>query len=261
MAKTKINSININYKIEGEGFPIIFIHGLSDNLNFWKPLTQKLKNQYQVISLDLRGHGESEKGDKKATIESYQEDLYELLKQLKIEKVAIVGLSLGGNVALEFAVKHPEMTSNLIIMSTFSEFNHHLKHTFKSFKNALEINYEEFFNTIIKYCYTEEFIKEHKEVLVEVCKNNAKVANIQGIMNGIDAGTKFFITNDLKKINVPTLVIAGEDDELTPVHTQKKLHKHIKDSKFYVLKNTKHNVLIKNNTETILKLIKDLLEG
>lgn len=260
MTKTKINSININYKIEGEGFPIVFIHGLSDNLNFWKPLTEKLKNQYQIISLDLRGHGESDKGDKKTTIELYQEDIYELLKQLKVEKTAIVGLSLGGNIALEFAVKHPEMTSNLIIMSTFSEFSHHLKNTFNGFKEALEINYEEFFNTIIKYCYNEEFIKDHEESLVKLCKNNAKVANIQGIMNGIDAGTKFFITNDLSKINMPTLIIAGEDDELTPVHTQEKLHKHIKNSKFYVLKNTKHNVLIKENTEIILKLIKELLE-
>ena len=82
MTKINLNAITINYQLEGEGKTIVFVHGLSDSLNYWTVLTAKLKNQYEVLSFDLRGHGNSSDDDSLTTIDLYQEDLYQLLNAL-----------------------------------------------------------------------------------------------------------------------------------------------------------------------------------
>ena len=75
MTKINLNNISINYQLEGEGKTIVFVHGLSDSLKYWNILTNELKNEYQVLSFDLRGHGNSTDDDSQTTINLYQEDL------------------------------------------------------------------------------------------------------------------------------------------------------------------------------------------
>lgn len=127
MTKKTINGICINYELEGEGKTIVFVHGLSDSLVYWKVLTETLKKDYQTLIYDLRGHGESTDDDRNTTIDLYQEDLYQLLNALNIEDAVFIGLSLGGNVILDLAVNHPEMVKGLIVMSSFPEHDEKLK--------------------------------------------------------------------------------------------------------------------------------------
>ena len=94
--RLKLNIMKLNYVVEGKGEPLIFLHGLSDNLRYWEALTSTLKKKYQVIRLDLRGHGESELGDEDITIDTYADDLKNLLDDLKIGAGNLIGFSLGG---------------------------------------------------------------------------------------------------------------------------------------------------------------------
>ena len=96
MTKKTINDICINYELEGEGKTIVFVHGLSDSLEYWKVLSENLKNDYQTLIYDLRGHGESSDDDKNTTIDLYQEDLYQLLNALNIENAVFIGLFIRG---------------------------------------------------------------------------------------------------------------------------------------------------------------------
>ena len=137
MTKININDICINYQIEGDGKTIVFVHGLSDNLNYWNILTTELKNDFQVLSFDLRGHGESTDNDSKTSIDLYQDDLYQLLKALNIDNAVFVGLSLGGNIILDLALNHPEMVNGLIVMSSFSEQSERLSKIFKDFEDGI----------------------------------------------------------------------------------------------------------------------------
>jgi len=260
MTIIKANKININYEIEGKGTAIVFIHGLSDNLNYWNKLSDVFKDKYKTIKYDLRGHGKSDKGDEIASIELYQEDLYCLLEELKIKKAIFIGLSLGGNIALKFATTHPEMVKGLVIMSSYSEFNHKLNHIFSEFEKAIEINFEEFYDTILPYVLPEELIEANKEKLEEIKEKSAETSNCQGILNGLHAGHKFFITNDLKKIKAPTLIIAGEEDELTDLSLQRKIYRNIENSEFITLPDTKHNILINRNFNKVKKLIEDFFK-
>ncbi|MCI5737920.1 MAG: alpha/beta hydrolase [Methanobrevibacter ruminantium] len=259
MTKKTINDLNINYELEGEGKTIVFVHGLSDSLAYWKVLSENLKNDYQTLIYDLRGHGESSDDDKNTTINLYQEDLYQLLKALNIENAVFVGLSLGGNIILDLAVNHPEMVNGLVVMSSFPEHDENLKKIFNDFDNAIDQGFVEFFDTILPYTLTDDMLEEHKELLENVKFEAAKTANLEGIKKGINAGYGFNLTDRLNEINVPTLVIAGEEDNLTTLDIQRKISDNIRDCELIVLEKTKHNILIGRNIEKLLNIINDFM--
>ena len=259
MTKKTINDICINYELEGEGKTIVFVHGLSDSLVYWKVLSENLKKDYQTLIYDLRGHGESTDDDRNTTIDVYQEDLYQLLNALNIEDAVFIGLSLGGNVILDLAVNHPEKVKGLIVMSSFPEHDEKLKKIFNDFDNAIDQGFVEFFDTILPYTLTDDLLEEHKELLENVKHEAAKTANIEGIKKGINAGYGFNLTDKLNEINVPTLVIAGEEDNLTTLDIQRKISDNIKDAELIVLEKTKHNILIGRNIENILNIIKEFM--
>ena len=259
MTKKTINDITINYELEGEGKTIVFVHGLSDSLAYWKVLSENLKNDYQTLIYDLRGHGESSDDDRNTTIDLYQEDLYQLLKSLNIENAVFVGLSLGGNVILNLAVNHPEMVNGLVVMSSFPEHDEKLKNIFDDFDNAIDEGFVEFFDTILPYTLPDDILEEHKELLENVKVEAAKTANIEGIKKGINAGYGFNLSDKLNEINAPTLVIAGEEDNLTTLDIQRKISDNIQDSELIVLEKTKHNILIGRNIEKVLNIINDFM--
>ena len=95
----------LNYAVGGKGKTLLFIHGLSDNLLYWEALTYGLKENYQIIRMDLRGHGKTPLGSDRITIDIYADDLKNLLDDLNIGKVNLIGFSLGSAVALDFAVR------------------------------------------------------------------------------------------------------------------------------------------------------------
>lgn len=260
--KIKINDININYKIEGikNKKTILFIHGLSDDLNYWNNLSQELKKDYKTLSYDLRGHGKTDLGNIDVNINTYEEDIYNLLNKLNIKEVVIISLSLGGNIALQFSLKHPEMVKGLILMSTFSQMNINLKNKFKLLEDSIEKDYLEFYDNIIQYCLPKDMLNKHKETLNKIKFEKAKTSNKKGILCGIKAGYNFSISSQLNKINTPVLILSGEKDDITPINLQKIIHKNIKNSKLITFPDTKHNILIKRNMEKINKLIKEFLD-
>ena len=83
----------MNYKLEGSGETLVFIHGLSDNLLYWEFLASNLKGQYQILRIDLRGHGGSKLGNDEIILDTDVKDLKTLLDELKIKKVNLIGYS------------------------------------------------------------------------------------------------------------------------------------------------------------------------
>lgn len=259
MTEINVNNITINYQLEGNGKAIVFVHGLSDNLQYWDILTKELESKYQTLSFDLRGHGNSTLDDEEVSIELYQEDLYELLNALNIEKAVFVGLSLGGNIIMDFAIKHPEMVDGLIVMSSFPEHTERLAEIFDDFEEAINKGFVEFFDIIVPYTLTEDMLEEYKETLELVKFEAAKVANIEGIKRGIRAGYEFNVTDRLCEIKAPAIVIAGAEDNLTDLDIQRKISDNIENSELIVLENTKHNILVAYNIERVLTIIDDFM--
>lgn len=250
----------VNYIFEGSGDKtIVFIHGLSDSLDYWRRLSLMLNDEYNVLLYDLRGHGESEIGNEKFSMDILSDDLYNLFLKLNIQKASLIGLSLGGNIALTFTLKHPELVEKLVLMSTFSEIDENLESKFKEFKDAINISYETFFDAIVKYVIPQDVYDENKEVL-EIAKHmKAETANIKAIENAIDIGAEFNVTGQLSKIASETLILYGRDDDIVSLSLTHILNDNIENSKLIIFDNTKHDLLIGDNIFEIEKLIRQLI--
>jgi pimeloyl-ACP methyl ester carboxylesterase len=260
MSNLKLKECNLHYKIEGNGPAILFIHGLSDDLNFWKPLTTHLRKNYKTITLDNRGHGQTTYQKGTITIPHLQDDIYQLLKHLKINKITLVGFSMGGIIALNFIKEHPQMVNKLILMSSFSKSDENLQKKFQKIEYHLKKEgLGEFYDTMIPLALPEEVIEEYKDS-INYSKSKCLLKDETGIIESINAGLYFDLKKDLKNIKQPTLIIGGCDDELTPECMMEEICNEIPDSKLVFLKNTKHNILIPNNIKEIYKLIDNFLE-
>lgn len=242
----------MNYKIEGSGETLVFIHGLSDNLLYWELLANNLKQNHQVLRVDLRGHGESELGSEEITIDTYAEDLNIILDELNLTRVNLIGFSIGGAVALDFAIRHPQKVDSLVLMSSFFKVDDDLRNTLGQFKISLNVGFEEFYDTILPMVLCPNVIDDNErelELLKEIASQNA---NIEAYIKAVDACLNFDAEKDLSKISIPTLVLAGRHDDISTLDMQKDLHGKIKNSKLTVFDNVKHNLLIGKNIENVL---------
>ncbi|MBR0271006.1 MAG: alpha/beta hydrolase [Methanobrevibacter sp.] len=247
-----------NFLYFGQGEKtIVFIHGLSDDLTYWMELSSELENEYKILLYDIRGHGKSESGD--FSIDILADDLHELLFKLSITKASFIGFSLGGNIALAFALKYPEIVEKMILMASFSQCDEQLESRFLEFKNALDISFEEFYDVIIKYVLPEEIIGRNREVLDHIKHEKARTSNVEAIKSGVNMGFGFNCTDQLHKIDVPTLILAGRNDEIVGLDLIEILNKNIKNSGLVIFDDTKHNLLIGRNIQQILKLIRKFI--
>jgi pimeloyl-ACP methyl ester carboxylesterase len=247
----------MNYKLEGIGETLVFIHGLSDNLLYWEFLASNLKDDYQVLRVDLRGHGESELGDDEISIDTYVDDIYNILDELGIGQINLIGFSLGSAIALDFTVKYPQIVSSLVLMSSFYKVDEHLKNIFNQFENALESSFEDFYDLILPMVLCPDVIRDNKQELEALKVITSQSANVQAYINAIGAGLNFDIEDNLSDINVSTLILAGKYDDITLLESQKELQSKIKNSELIVFDDVKHNLLIGENNEKILNILKN----
>lgn len=247
----------MNYRIGGNGKTLVFIHGLSDNLLYWEFLASNLKHDYRVIRVDLRGHGESELGNEEITIDTYTNDLNNLLEELDISEVNLIGFSIGGAVALDFAIKYPQKVDSIVLMSSFYKVDDGLRSTLNQFKNSLNVGFEEFYDNILPMVLCPDVIEGNKmelELLKDMALQNA---NTEAYIKAVDVCLNFNVEKQVLQINVPTLILAGKYDGISTLDMQKELHNKIENSKLVVFDNTKHNLLVGKNNEKILAILKE----
>lgn len=246
----------MNYEIEGNGDVLLLVHGLSDNLLYWEVLATQLKKHYQVIRVDLRGHGESELGCEKISIDLYADDLKSLLDDLKIKNVNLVGFSLGGAVALDFTIRYPQYVESLILMSTFFKVDEYSASMFNKFKKVLNCGFEEFFDFMLPLVLCSDVVEKHSEELEMLKQLSLPYVNVEAYIDAVDACLNFDVEKELSHITVPTLILAGQYDEIFPLSMQNELQSKLKNSKLIIFENTKHNLLVGKNNEKIINIIK-----
>ncbi|MBE6508867.1 MAG: alpha/beta hydrolase [Methanobrevibacter sp.] len=247
----------MNYKLEGSGETLVFIHGLSDNLLYWELLASDLKKSYQILRIDLRGHGGSELGSDEITLDTYVQDLKNLLDELKIQNVNLIGFSLGGIVALDFIRRYPEAVSSLVLMSSFYKVDSPLEDVFAQFRNALEKSFGEFYDLILPMVLCPEVIENNREELKFLKEIASETANTEAYIKAIDASSNVNFERLLSQIDVPTLILAGKYDEITSLDSQKDLQSKVKNSRIIIFDDTKHNLLVGKNNVEIIGILKN----
>lgn len=184
-----------HYYIEqGTGFPLILLHGNGEDVSYFKHQMEPFAQHFRVIVVDTRGHGQTPRGEAPFTIRQFAEDLLGFMDRLGIDKAHILGFSDGGNIAMVFAMAHPERVEKLILDGANLDAS--------GVKSKIQIPIE------IGYRIASLFAKK---------KPGARQkAELLGLMVN-DPNVK---PEDLSKIQSPTLVVAGDNDMIKDRHTR-----------------------------------------
>lgn len=249
--------MELNYVVEGNGETLVFIHGLSDNLLYWEVLATALKKDFRVVRLDLRGHGQSPLGDEEITMDTYVNDVKDILDELNVEKANIIGFSLGGAVALDFAVKYPDYVSSMVLMSTFFKCDNHVIDMFNQFNHALEGGFEDFYDFMVPKVLCPDVIESNRDELEFLKHYASNTANVDAFKKAVDACLDFNVDDKLSQIKVPVLVLCGKYDEIFPMYIHRNLSRKINNSKLIVLDNSRHNLLVGENNVKIIETLNE----
>jgi pimeloyl-ACP methyl ester carboxylesterase len=114
----EINDLNLYYEIQGEGEPLILLHGALGSTGMFGEVLPMLAKGRQVIAVDLQAHGRTADSDRPLSLETMADDVAALIQHLGFEKADVMGYSMGGGVALRTAIQHPEVVRKLVVVST-----------------------------------------------------------------------------------------------------------------------------------------------
>ena len=203
------------YTSKGIGNPIVLLHGFLESSNIWNFFIPSLSEKRQVICIDLPGHGKSGNLDEVHSMEFMADAVHHVLSHLKIEKVTLVGHSMGGYVGLAFSEKFPIMTSGLVLMnSTPDEDLEERKVMRDRAASLVERNKSAFVKMAISNLLSEENSLKFKSE-IEALKKEALTFSTEGIIAAIK-GMKIRTNRIevLKSLEVPKFIIAGKNDQV-----------------------------------------------
>jgi pimeloyl-ACP methyl ester carboxylesterase len=217
--KVKVGDIDIAYKTFGKGDPIFLINGFSFAMDSWATtLLEKLASNHTVIVFDNRGIGNTTLGTKQVSIEQFANDTAGLLDASNIRKADVLAWSLGGVIAQELVLNHPDRVEKLILYATTCGGKESIPPT-QEVQNALANQTgtaEERIAKLVPLFFPEEWRKENPNYLDYIPKTTEAIPN-QTLNKQLEArGNWEGACDRLKNINQPTLVIVGTEDTPTP---------------------------------------------
>ncbi len=238
----QVEDLHIYHEIEGEGPPLIILHGMGNNSQSWKKQLQGLSKQFTVIAWDAPGYGKS--SDPKVELKEFKQFadvLKGFIEKLNYQTVTLLGHSMGSAIALDFCYRFPEKVDALIISDA----------TRGAAALSMEENERRLNNRLnnIELLEPKELAKLRvKELLSpqpdpEIQKEAERIYSQIRPLGFRSVANSLFSLNQmdiLSSINVPTLVICGELDRVTPVSESQIFHESIKDSTFITIPGTGH---------------------
>lgn len=235
-----VNGINMYYETEGQGFPLAAITGLGSNLESWSPEYRAgLSRHFNLLVMDVRGAGRTDAPEMDYTIAMIAEDIAELIVRLGWDKAHVFGVSMGGMIAQELVLNHPERVEKLVLGCT-SCGRRSLPtpaETRRALSQPGSLTPEE----ITALMYPREFIQEHPEVIAAALKREALFPMSPEVLARQYAAVMNFDSYDrLGQIQAPTLVITGDQDKMIDPENSRLLANLIPQARLEIIPGTGH---------------------
>ena len=264
----EVNEMQVHYRDEGDGFPIVLVHGTAASLHTWDAWTHELKKTNRVIRMDLPAFGIT--GPNKNadySLEAYTTFLHSFLEKLQLKKFHIAGNSLGGNIAWNYTADYPENVEKLILVDASGlPTNKQPPAIFKMAKTPLlktlflyvtpkiliKKNIEEVYADDSKI--TDELVDRYHKMALRVGNRKAFIDRAKTDF-GLDSIVNI---KKLKSIQTPTLLIWGAQDLWIPLGNGIRMDRILVNSKLEVLENSGHVPMEENPNES-LKILKNFL--
>lgn len=248
MPTVKVGDINIYYEIHGEGEPLLLIMGYSGNSRWWYPQIPGLSREYQAIAFDNRGTGQSDKPDIPYTTETMAGDALGLLEALATDAAHIYGVSMGGMIAQEFALRYPDKVISLILGCTTPGGPNSIMADAEAMtflfdmERMKRLTPEEGAREMLPFLFTQEFIDKNPKLIEEFIAGMLEynITPLHSYQRQGEAIMRFNAYDRLPQIKAPTLVIAGTADRLIPVENSRILASRIPNAELVILENVGH---------------------
>lgn len=234
--------VKIYYDSYGEGVPIVFLHPWTTNGGIWYFQAFRFARTNRVVVIDHRGHGRSDKPRSGYSIQEHASDVIAVLDAAGVKKAILVGNSIGGMIAMQVNLDHPGRVLGNLILSSGTGLGEGMP---KEAADAFRTNYEATFGALLEGAVSAKSKRERPEI-VDVMKAHYLVesnfpryvfdssfADPNGVFN-------WNIKDRLKTIKAPTLVIAGEEDQATPVAANQMLADNIPGAAIRIVKDVGH---------------------
>jgi 3-oxoadipate enol-lactonase len=244
-----VNGVTLSYTDEGQGSPLVFIHGFPLSRDTWAKQVDAFRSTHRVIAPDLRGLGQSEAQPGTNTMDRFADDVHALLRQLETGPVVLAGHSMGGYVALAFARRHPEMLRGLVLVATkagadTAEGAAGRRATAEKVKlEGIDGVVNGMAPKMLAASNQDQAMAARVRGFMEPSKPEGVIAALLGMAERPDS------TPGLGQIRIPTLVITGADDTIIPPAESDTLAKGIPGAKLSVIPNAGHLVAFERPKE------------
>jgi 3-oxoadipate enol-lactonase len=251
--KVTVNNLTVSYNDEGQdGAPvIIFVHGFPFNKSMWDEQLKVLKENYRVIAYDVRGHGNSDAGTEDFSIDLFANDLINFMDELKIDKTILCGLSMGGYIALNAVDNYPDRFDALILCDTncIADTPDVKEKRMQAIESIKKNGVEKFADESIKNLFAPESFSTKKAEIAAV-RNMIVNTTKESLYETLRAFYERKETcSKLKNFSLPTLIIVGKEDKVTPVTAAQLIRENIEESFLYMLEHAGHLSNLENPVE------------
>jgi 3-oxoadipate enol-lactonase len=226
----------------GSGFPVVFLHGFPLNRTMWEPQVTALVGEFRCITIDMRGFGGSGKGTPPYSVDRYADDVVGVLDTLGIERAVIAGLSMGGYVAFALWRRHRDRVRALVLADTRA-----VADTIEVVERRRELieAAEERGATAVANMQIAGLVgrttRDKRPDIYDAMHRMIAQASVSGIIGATEALiARPDSTPTLSTIDVPTLIIVGEEDVITPLKDARRMQAAIAGSHLEVLKGAGH---------------------
>jgi pimeloyl-ACP methyl ester carboxylesterase len=254
MPTLRANGIDIYYELHGAGEPLLLIMGLGANATAWWKQVPEFSKHYQVIAFDNRGAGRTEKPNEPYTIMQMADDADALMEELGIQSAHVFGMSLGGMIAQELALRHPERVRTLVLGGTMCggpKATPPPPSTIQHFITVARMPVQQAIEHGMRLLYTDGFIGSNRAWLVKRALENAHLMPPPyALQRQVMAVLSFNTQERLHEIHVPSLVITGTEDKIVPSPNSRVLAERIADARLIEFEGAGHGFLVERAEET-----------
>jgi pimeloyl-ACP methyl ester carboxylesterase len=236
---TSVNGTRMHFSVTGKGEPLLLLHGWTQTSAFWDPYLNKLARKFRVYALDLPGHGRTGTLKPDFSIRKASEDVEMFITQMELSNVKAIGLSYGGLLLLELAIRNPALVSAMVVIAVSDKFNGR-----ERWKEQPAIEFSNLDKGFQNY-----LIKQHP----------FGEQQIRALFDkDLDYAVSFPPAR-LRRIESRVLVVNGDRDEVVGIDGAAKIFRNVRRSSLWIMPNAGHMAIDEDNKSEFLRTVEQFL--
>ena len=260
--KARVGDIDICYQVMGSGHPLILIMGLTANMDWWDPqLLDQLSSRYRLLLFDNRGVGRTDAPEGEFSIEQFANDTAGLMEAVGIDHANVLGVSMGGMIAQELVLSHPEKVDKLILCATFCGGEKAVYADREVLMKMVDRSGtpEQQVRKTVTLLFPEDWLKEHEDYFRDFFRRYS-IAPVteENAMRQFMATVKFSTYDRLPTVQKPTLIACGTEDVIIPPENSRILAERIPRARLVEFEDAGH-AFINQYRPRFLTLVTDFL--